>query len=584
MTTLDTSQRLYQRGLTDLRSRFDPAAGLVRDPFRLDRHQPHPSIWYASCLLREGDAATAERMIRAALALQERHEGDPHHGNFRWHLEDNVVIDLNACQFALEALLALPLDRLSAALRGCIVDAATLAFAEAKRLDAHWTYTNIHLLDIHNRILGGEILGLPDVQRQGIERLRAWAERTRAVGAPHEFNSPTYAAVDLNCLADLASRSQSPEARDLALQMEHLVWRHIARYWHAATGQLGGPHSRAYRRDVVGASGFLKVVLYRLLADESLLARTPYYEGPDSEGEVIVSRIHYHCPTDAEAMLRTPATRDMHETVSLAPRTEAVAYISPAFSLGTLSRPYGVGDPPEHWPMTDACIAYWKREQAPGYGVLHTRYRAGAGSAGKASREGVPAWLDIWEDGVFRSAQHGRRAVVAYGIAPRGMRQLDSLRLDIRLLGPQASHIVIDGQPWSGEALPLASGVPVVIADGDVYIGIVPLDPTRLGQAPTVVLWRDGDESVISIVNYEGPPKQFWEYRSLAGPFWKGNVRNGFALCIADRAEYATSEAFAAALAGTPLSDVTTGTTRTISFGAGEVAATVTYDLREMRL
>jgi hypothetical protein len=174
--------------------------------------------------------------------------------------------------------------------------------------------------------------------------------------------------------------------------------------------------------------------------------------------------------------------------------------------------------------------------------------------------------------------------VVAYGVAPRGQRPLDSLRLDIRLIGPETIQVVIDGQPWSGEALPVATGAPIVITDGDVCIGIIPLEPARLGHTPPVVLWRDGDESVISIVNYEGPPKQFWEYRSLAGPFWKGNVRNGFALWIADRDEYATTEAFAAALAAMPLSDVTTGTSRRISFGPGEVAATVTYDLRELRL
>ncbi len=54
-------------------------------------------------------------------------------------------------------------------------------------------------------------------------------------------------------------------------------------------------------------------------------------------------------------------------------------------------------------------------------------------------------------------------------------------------------------------------------------------------QGPSVVVWRDGQEFVISIVNYEGPAKVFWEYRSLAGPFYKGNVRNGFALWVAPR-------------------------------------------------
>ncbi|MEX0682251.1 MAG: hypothetical protein WD904_06180 [Dehalococcoidia bacterium] len=306
MTTADTAKRLYERGLVDLRSRFDPDVNLVRDPFRPDRHQPHPSLWYAACLSRDGDTTVAEQIIDAALALQDRRADDPHHGNFRWHLEDDVVIDLNACQFVLEALIALPLDRLSVVTRERIAEAAALAFAEAQRLDVHWTYTNIYLLDVHNRILGGEIFDLPDVREQGTERLRAWATRTLELGAPHEFNSPTYAGVDLNCLADIVCRSKSQEARDLALEMEQLVWRHIARYWHAPTRQLSGPHSRAYRRDVVGASGFLKVVLHRVLGDEALLAKTPYYDGPDAEGEVIVAGIGYHCPPDARRCCGRP--------------------------------------------------------------------------------------------------------------------------------------------------------------------------------------------------------------------------------------------------------------------------------------
>lgn len=48
-----------------------------------------------------GDAGLADRIIRAALALQETRKDDPHCGNFRWFLEEPVLIDLNACQFVL---------------------------------------------------------------------------------------------------------------------------------------------------------------------------------------------------------------------------------------------------------------------------------------------------------------------------------------------------------------------------------------------------------------------------------------------------------------------------------------------------
>ena len=90
---------------------------------------PHPSIWYAHCLLMRsdmGDTGRVEEIIAQALDLQELHEGDPHRGNFSWFLEEEVVTDLNACQFVLEALVHMLLrvrDRLSDELRARITEA-----------------------------------------------------------------------------------------------------------------------------------------------------------------------------------------------------------------------------------------------------------------------------------------------------------------------------------------------------------------------------------------------------------------------------------------------------------------------------
>lgn len=580
MTTGDPGQLLYEIGLNDLESRFSPDLNLVRDPFLPHRHQPHPSLWYANCLLNAGDTARAEAIIEAALALQELRVGDPHHGNFRWHQEDATVIDLNACQFVLEALSWTPIERLSFSLKERLRSAELLALAEAERLNVHWTYTNIYLLDVRNRILLGEQLGDENVARTGTKRLIRWAEQTRGVGAPHEFNSPTYAAVQINCLASIAQRSKTPQAFATALEMEELLWRHVAKYWHTPTRQLSGPHSRAYRRDVVGAPGFLKVILYKLLGDDRLLADIPYYSGPAAEGHVIVAGIDYHCPPDTLAALQEATTREVSETAALNPLTRTSAVLTPEYSLGTMSRPYGVGDPPEPWPAHNSCIAYWKRDTDPGHGVLYTRYRLNAPLQRPTSGEG-PGWLDIWDEGVFRCAQTGNRAIVAYGLMPRGQRPVESLRLDIRILGPAPDGFHIGDTQWDGAPTDIGSK-PVVINDSQVYIGLVLLEPTKLGHSPTATLYQDGMESVISIFNYSGPPKVFWELRSLSGPFWKGNVRNGFALWIAARNDFVSSTDFHEALAALPLSDETDGSARRVVWGEGDDAVSLEYDLRTM--
>jgi hypothetical protein len=586
---LDTRSRdLFDRGFRDLESRFNPEVALVRNAFQPDKHQPHPSIWYAHCLLvrnLDDDAALAQKIINAALDLQERRPDDPHYGNFRWFLEDPVVTDLNACQFAVEALVHLLLrvsDRLTEETKRHIADSMRLALCEANRLDVHWTYTNIYLLDVHNSILGGRLLGDDVVRGRGECRLREWAERTKEAGAPHEFNSPTYSAVQINALAAIAQFAEDPAIESLALEMEQFVWRHVARYWHAPTMQLSGPHSRAYRRDVTGAPGFLKVVLHKLLQDPRLLAGTPHYSGPDTEGEVQVAVTEYHCPRDAESMFQQAGSRGAHEQIG--PAMILNACIRSEFALGTMSRPYNVGDPAEPWPMHDSCLLYYSKPSPPGYGVLYCRYRINARPVGEASREAAPPWMDIWDDGVFRTAQLDGRALAAYGLSPRGQRPIDSLRLDIRLIGATGSgDIVVAGRPFQGKVIELEPPESIVLADGDVYVGIVPLEATRLGEGPTAVAWTDGQELVVSIINYEGPPKVFWDYRSLAGPFFKGNVKNGFALWAAPRAEFQSLQEFAHALDTQPPGDETSGSMRRIEWLAGDEQITLEYDLKEMR-
>jgi hypothetical protein len=586
---LDTrSRELFDRGCRDLESRFDPKAGLVRSPFQPGKHQPHPSIWYAHCLLLrddEGDAQVAEGIIACVLDLQELRDGDPHRGNFRWFAEDEVVTDLNACQFVVEALVHLLIrlpDRLSQDLLARIFDTMRLAFDEAGHLDVHWTYTNIDLMDAANSILGGQVLNLDTVRRRGEQRLSEWALQTKEAGAPHEFNSPTYSAVQINALAAVAQFAQDKETRRLAVEMEEFVWRHVASFWHASTMQLGGPHSRAYRRDVAGAPGFLKVVIYKILGEARLLAPSPYYSGPDSEGEVQVALTEYHCPPDAKRMLHEMECREVRQQVG---RGQTIAAdITPEFALGTMLRPYGVGEPPEAWPQHNSCVVYYAKKEPPGLGVQYCRYRVNAGQVGVPSRDSLPAWLDIWDDGFFRTTQDGGRAIVVYGLAPRGQRPIEALRLDIRFMGAGERSSVLIGERLSrGGTLDATLNERIVVADGEAYIGVIPLKPTQLGGGPPVTVWRDGQELVISIVNYEGPAKVFWEYRSLAGPLYKGNVRNGFALWVAPRSEYESPESFAKALAASPLRDETSGSRRRVELGDGPERLVLEYDLMELR-
>ena len=56
------------------------------------------------------DLELAEKVLNVVLGCQELHPDDPHYGNFYWMLEDSVVFDLNAVEFALERLVPMMIE------------------------------------------------------------------------------------------------------------------------------------------------------------------------------------------------------------------------------------------------------------------------------------------------------------------------------------------------------------------------------------------------------------------------------------------------------------------------------------------
>ena len=441
------------------------------------------------------------------LALQETREQDAHYGNFRWLLEDPCVTDLNGVEFMLDQLIPLAREH-AGALSDDLVEsmraAIALGLAEIDRLDVHPSYTNIALSDIANSVLGGELLGDSRYIERGARRLDEWIAFTIASGAPHEFNSATYVAVDILRLAAIVEGTRNPRIALKARIAEERLWLHVAAHYHPGLAQLGGAHSRSYFDGWSGAGGLLKLMLWKLLGDDDLRRATPYASRSREEGHLDVGLARLHCPDYVERWLREKRYPfEARETPDAARGVDITTYMTPAYALGTASRSYGVGEPPEQWPAFDSVHLYLKRTADPGYGALYARYVINDKVPGAGNAHGAD---DHWDEGRHVAVQHRNRAIVAYGLLPR-IRPAHSYKLSVRLLGISAEDEI-----WIGDrrvdAWPavVAPGERVVVAAGEAYVALIPLEQTDMGSDAPIELRLAADGVLtLDIYNYKGP-------------------------------------------------------------------------------
>ncbi len=560
----DRARQLFVEGSALLAELWDDAAAMVRHAENRDLHDPRGTLAYVGVLLREPNAVnveTAERAIRAVIAMQERREQDPHCGNFRWLLEDECVTDLNGVEFMLDGLNSIIREYsavLTAAMAEEIREAIALGLIEIERLDVHPSYTNIVLSDICNTILGGETTDNDECVERGARRLDEWFDFTNESGAPHEYNSPTYMAVDIARMAYLAEQAEDADIALKARIAEERLWLHVATHYHPALAQLAGPHARSYFDGWTGAGGLLKLWLWRLLGDDALRRPTPYAKRSREEGHLGVALATLHVPGYVERMLGEKHFPFVsRETTHAERESDITTFMTPSYALGAASRTYGVGEPPEPWPAPNGVLLQFKREAAPGYGTLFARYVINDKGLRSHTQDQASPAEDWWEEGTSVGAQHNNRAIVAYGLVPR-LRPAHSYKLSINMLGVAGADLRVgknavvrtDGEPTS-----VAPGEALSIAVGDVYIAIVPLQPSDMGSDAPIELHLAGERLSLDIYNYRGPAKTFWEHRSQSGPFYKGNVRNAFVLEVAERTAFADIDAFAAHVADATIAD-----------------------------
>ena len=233
-----------------------------------DRLVPNKNIDVRDCsngaftaLFIKGDSQEALSLLQPVFASQ-----DINSGVLPWNLPGSEPVhDENAIEFGTQSWGPLLLsygDKLSEPLRSGLISHGRAALKELARHNPLVSYTNIYLMNAVNTLLIAQALNEQQYVNVAHEKLKVWWDYTMANGL-HEFDSPTYYAVDLDALILGYKFANNSADRDFFKKALDFFWTDIAA--NTLGGRLIGPHSRDY--DFIG-SGDPEIAVY--LAAEGL--------------------------------------------------------------------------------------------------------------------------------------------------------------------------------------------------------------------------------------------------------------------------------------------------------------------------
>jgi len=445
---------------------------------------------------------------------------------------------------------------------------------------------------------------------EGVKRLNQLRELYTRCGAVMEYCSPTYTPLTILCMAEICNYVKDPEIRALALKCEERGWAEAASHYHAPSGHLAGPYSRAYTVDSVGHPHLLNFVLYLVFGDDIFI--NPIRDMfPPRTGQIIHCGLErlmlpnmvwqysttYHCPDYlAELLLsKTYPFTAISRTECLPSRITGYktdvntgekifvdnaiefpatsgpiyTYMTKDFSLGTAHSQFHDGGLSESFYITyrkkvpasdlaDTGIVlsrYLINEREPETLIPYNVYGTAHGSIG------------FRDEGRKFGMQHEACSLVVY--KPKHFEADSISSLKVSLIFPchfaGVEEIRIGDQ--KAESCDFMSSQPetVFVKDGPVYMAFTPLALTDHGRKAAVRVQYVNNYIMISFYNYEGPARSF-DMKELF------LTSSGFAAHVKTTGDFPDIEAFIQYVNSFTLSDTTTlsedAYTRWISYGA----------------
>jgi hypothetical protein len=241
-------------------------------------HLTRDSLQYAMVLLArngEGDAARAKDILHRCFELQGRRPGDSRDGLWHYVAEESVFDwpfpDFNWADF--NGLTLLTIWHLAGGLlddetREGIREALRRAAGCIRTRNVDLRYTNIAVKGTFVTLATAELLGDDELLAYATDRMKRLHAEIFRTASFTEYNSPVYAAISIAGLASIDMFVRDEPSKDLAREIQHLFWRHIANHFHVPTRELAGPHSRAYAARLHDFSYFLGTLLCRATGGE----------------------------------------------------------------------------------------------------------------------------------------------------------------------------------------------------------------------------------------------------------------------------------------------------------------------------
>lgn len=566
---LDNAERtarlegIYQRSLAKAQSAYSPEHHLVGPSWigltpalknRPHSYRPDASLSLAHALLREGDeqsVSQASNIIATVLKSQEKDSEHPHRGNFLWLSDDPEITDLNAVQFYLRGLLPLLVEhghQLSAELVAQCCECVSLALEEQARIDVAPTYTNIQIMALFSLLVGGQWLADDHFQTLGKDRWARWVHFTVQSGAPYEYSSPAYGGIDLSGLAAIHQYAIDPMICLQARLMYERFWLHLSLHLHTPTNQFAGPYCRCYQGSLMTGQGPVKEILWRETGSAWALEPGPYGGHPTSElpANLDLALTDHWLPTFVRPWLNHQQQimpYEIREMTNISDRSDLTTYATQSYALGTASRTYSLGQDDlyiEHQ-ANYLTLHYARPNNSAGWGVMFSRYVVNDQHFGTISPAPDRPPNAFCEQGNFAGIQLKNKAIALYALQPQHD-PVSSLKTVIVFPAAETlDEVWINDQRIAVEELPQTVQLHdwIVITDGAIYVGIRALEHSCLGREAPIVLERGPEgELWLTIYNYRGPAKRFWDYASLRGAFWRGNLRAGYIIEVAERTAY----------------------------------------------